>query len=204
MAFCDGQVCLPPTHRLQMARMCTPSHAVNTYILAKDGNRPFLMRRVFADDAELEMVVKTDAISFPSSAKGVSAIEDILRRFNIDYENIYTFCLSRPSDSDRRPFACNWLVGMSAKSDGRPWIGCGKYDWHFAADPTCLVERLVITIDLMNVLPATELAATMNWLSGLPYPWCTPDDVVKGMPRIEGLAAIETYFRQVRPISPEP
>jgi hypothetical protein len=184
--------------------MSSPSHAVSTYILAKDGNRPFLMKRVFAEDAELEMVVKTDAISFPSSAKGVSAIEGILRRFNIDHENIYTFCLSRPSDSDRRHFACNWLVGMSAKSDGRPRVGCGKYDWHFAADQTCLVERLVITIDLMNVLPATELAATMNWLSGLPYPWCTPDDVVKGMPRIEGLAAIETYLRQVRPISPGP
>ena len=61
-----------------MIGMSTPSDAVSTYILAKDGNRPFLMRPVFAEDAELEMVVKTDAISFPSSAKGVSAIEDIL------------------------------------------------------------------------------------------------------------------------------
>jgi hypothetical protein len=184
--------------------MSSPSDTVRTYILAKDGNRPFLARRVFAENAELEMVVKTDAISFPSSAKGVSAIEDILRRFNIDYENIYTFCLSRPSDSDRRLFACNWLVGMSAKSDGRPMVGCGRYDWLFATDQTCLVERLVITIDLMNALPATEPAVTMNWLSGLPYPWCTPTDMVKDMPGIEGLAAIETYLRQVRSISPEP
>ena len=115
MAFCDGQVCLPPTHRLQMARMCTPSHAVSTYILAKDGNRPFLMRRVFAEDAELEIVVNTDAISFPSSAKGVSAIEDILvRRFGLDCENVYTFCLSQPSEANRRHFPCHWLVGNSA------------------------------------------------------------------------------------------
>ena len=55
--------------------MSTISEAVTAYILAKDGNRPFLMRRAFAEDAALEMVVKTDAISFPSSAKGVSAIE---------------------------------------------------------------------------------------------------------------------------------
>jgi hypothetical protein len=187
-----------------MIGMSTPSDAVSTYVLAKDGNRPFLMRRVFADDAELEMVVKTDAISFPSSAKGVSAIEDILRRFNIDYENICTFCLSRPSDSDRRHFACHWLVGMSAKSDGRPRVGCGRYDWRFGADQACLVERLVITIDLMNTLSATELAATMNWLSGIPYPWCKPNDAIKGMPGIDGLAAIETYLKQVRPISPVP
>jgi hypothetical protein len=183
--------------------MLTPAEAVATYILAKDGNRPFLMRRAFAEAAELEMVLKTDAISFPSSARGLPAIEDILvRRFNIDYENIHTFCLSRPSQRDRRHFACHWLVGMSAKTDGQLRVGCGRYDWRFAADRTGLVERLAITIDLMNSFPATELAATMNWLSGLPYPWCAPNDAVKGMPRIEGLAAIETYLRQVRPPGP--
>jgi hypothetical protein len=144
------------------------------------------------------MVVKTDAISFPSSARGLGAIEDILvRRFNLDYENIYTFCLSRPSDNDRRRFTCHWLVGMSARSDGQVRVGAGSYDWHFAADQTGLVERFVITIDVMNAFPATEFAATMNWLSGLPYPWCTPDDAVRAMPRIEALAAIETYLRQV-------
>jgi hypothetical protein len=184
--------------------MSTPVEAVGTYILAKDSNRPFLTRSAFAEGSEMEIVLKTDAISFPSSAKGLRAIEDILRRFNIDYENIYTFCLSRPSDSDQSHFACHWLVGMSAKSDGQLRVGCGRYDWHFAADQTGLVERLVITIDLMNIVPAAELAATMNWLSALPYPWCRPNDAVKDMPRIEGLAAIETYLRRVRPISPEP
>ena len=52
-----------------MVGMSTPSDAVSSYILAKDGNRPFLVRRAVAEDAELETVVKTDAISFPSSAK---------------------------------------------------------------------------------------------------------------------------------------
>jgi len=90
--------------------MSTPSDTVTSYILAKDGNRPFLMRRAFAEDAELEMVINTDAISFPSSAKGVSAIEDIVvRRFGLDYENVYTFCLSQPSAANRRHFpAIGW------------------------------------------------------------------------------------------------
>ena len=151
----------------------------------------------------MEIVLKTDTISFPSSAKGLRAIEDILRRFNIDYENIYTFCLSRPPDSDRRHFACHWLVGMSGKSDGQLRVGCGRYDWHFAADQTGLVERLVITIDLMNIFPATELAATMNWLSSLPYPWCAPAEAVRTVPAIAGFAEIEAYLKQVRPILPE-
>jgi hypothetical protein len=187
-----------------MIGMSTPSDAVRTYILAKDGNRPFLMRRVFAEDAELEMVVRTDAISFPGSAKGVSAIEDILvRRFGLDNENVYTFCLSQPSLANRRHFPCHWLVGMSARNDGQVRVGCGRYDWYFAPDQACRVERLVITIDVMKIFPATDLAASMNWLSSLPYPWCAPAEAIRDVPAIEGLAEIETYLKQVRPISPE-
>ena len=67
--------------------MSSPFDAVTTYFLAKDGNRPFLMRRAFAEGVELQMVVKTDAISFPQSATGVAAIEDILgRRFANDFD----------------------------------------------------------------------------------------------------------------------
>jgi hypothetical protein len=186
-----------------MIGMSTPPDAVSTYILAKDGNRPFLMRRVFAEDAELEMVVKTDAISFPSSAKGVSGIEDILRRFGLDYENVYTFCLSQPSEAHRRHFPCHWLVGMSAKNDGQVRVGYGRYDWYFGPDKECHVEKLVITIDAMKILPAAGLAASMNWLSGLPYPWCAPAEAVRDVPVIDGLAEIETYLKQVRPIPPE-
>jgi hypothetical protein len=186
-----------------MVDMSSPSDAVSTYIFAKDGNRPFLMRRAFAEDAELETVVKTDAISFPSSAKGVNAIEDILvRRFGLEYENVYTFCLSQPSRADRRHFPCHWLVGMSARNNGQIRIGCGRYDWYFSPEKACRVERLVIAIDVMKVFPATELAATMDWLSSLPYPWCTPDQAVRTMPAIEGLAEIKTYLSKVRPLLP--
>jgi hypothetical protein len=187
-----------------MVGMSTPSDAVSTYIFAKDGNRPFLMRRAFAGDAELGTVVKTDAISFPSSAKGLSAIEDIIvRRFGLDYENVYTFCLSQPSETNRRHFPCHWLVGMSARSDGQIRIGCGRYDWYFSPGEKCLVEKLVIAIDVMKILPSTELAASMHWLSSLPYPWCSPDEAAEGMPAIEGLAEIKTYLKQVRPLLPE-
>lgn len=177
--------------------MMSPADAVETYILAKDGNRPFLMQRAFAANAELEMVVKTDAISFPSTARGVKAIADVLvHRFGIDYENVYTVCLSRPSHADSRHFSCPWLVGMSAKSDGKVRVGAGRYDWTFGSNG--LVEKLVITIDVMHMFPAAELAATMNWLSRLPYPWCTPGDVLDGMPKSEGFAAIAAYVKQAR------
>jgi hypothetical protein len=187
-----------------MDGMSSPSDAVSTYIFAKDGNRPFLMRRAFAEDAELETVVKTDAISFPSSAKGSSAIAEILgRSFGLAYENVYTFCLSRPSEANRRHFPCHWLVGMSARSNGEIRVGCGRYDWYFRRDNECLVERLVIAIDVMQIFPATQLAACMNWFSCLPYPWCTPDQALRAAPAIDGLAEIKAYLANVRPIPAE-
>jgi hypothetical protein len=182
--------------------MITPSDAVSAYIFAKDGNKPFLMRRAFADDAELEMVVKTDAISFPNSAKGLSALEEILvQRFGLDYENVFTFCLSRPSEANRFHFPCHWLVGMSARGDGRIRVGCGRYDWHFGQDGR--VEKLVIAINCMTVLPASELSTCMTWLSGLPYPWCSPDEVLGDMPTSEGFAEIASYLKLAGPIAPE-
>jgi hypothetical protein len=180
--------------------MPTPAEAVTAYILAKDGNRPFLMQQAFADDAELEMVVKTDAISFPGAAKGLSAIEDILvRRFGADYENVYTFCLSQPSEADRLRFQCHWMVGMSARSTGQIRVGCGSYDWHFNGEGK--VGKFAISIDLMKVLPGDELGVTMGWLSSLPYPWCSPGRALKGIPPHESFSDIAGYLKRVAPAS---
>ena len=184
--------------------MSTPFDVVSTYFYAKDGNRPFLMRHAFAKNVELEMVVKTDAISFPSSANGLRSIEDILaRRFANDFENVYTFCLSKPTEANRRHFPCHWLVGMSAKNNGPVNVGNGRYDWYFTPAEPCLVERLLITIDVMQIFPASDLDPIMNWLTGLPYPWCTPDEAIRNMPRIEGIESIEGYLKKVRPILPD-
>ena len=179
--------------------MLAPSDAVKTYILAKDGNRPFLMRQAFAENAELEIVVKTDAISFPGSAKGLAALEDILvRRFGLEFENVYTFCLAEPPEAECAHFACHLLVGMSARANGQIRVGCGRYDWYFGGQGR--VEKLVVTVDVMKVLPAEALAASMDWLSALPYPWCRADEALKRMPALDGLAEITAYLKQVRPM----
>ena len=177
----------------------TPLEIVGTYIRAKDGNRPLLMRRVFAKDSELEMNVKTDAISFPSSVKGLEAISDVLvSRFAVDYENVFTFCLSKPSEADGKRFACHWLVGMSAKSDGAIRVGCGRYDWVFDPAELGLVEKLRIDIDVMNVCSKEVFDPIMDWLSGVPYPWCTPDEAAKDIPAIDCLAAVISHLKQLK------
>jgi len=182
--------------------MPSPEEAVSTYFYAKDGNRPFLMRRAFAENVQLEMVVKTDAISFPGSAKGVATIEEILSRgFANNFENVYTFCLARPTAANRRHFPCHWLVGMSAKDNGDIRVGSGRYDWYFSSNG--LVERLIITIDVMQILSANNLDRIMGWITNLPYPWCEPEIAVRSMPDIEGLAPIAGYLKEVRLVPPE-
>lgn len=177
--------------------MPTPADHIATYVRAKDHNRPHLMSSAFAGDAELTMDVKTDAISFPSRTSGCEAISRVLvQDFGRTYENVYTFCLAqRPSGLTER-YSCDWLVGMSVKADGAVRLGCGRYDWHFQHAAPHLVAELRITIDAMDVSPSVLLAPVMNWLSGKPYPWCSPSTMLEGMPEHAELEAVRRRLRE--------
>ncbi|TYO67080.1 hypothetical protein FXV83_07695 [Bradyrhizobium hipponense] len=169
--------------------------AISTYILAKDGNRPQLMKHAFAGDCELEMVVKTDAVSFPSSAKGLEQITEVLiTSFGAQYENIRTFCLSRPNSDSPSHFRCDWLVGMSARQGGAVRVGCGHYGWYFGSDDG-RVKKLAIDIEVMCVLPLEESEPIMQWLAALPYPWCSDIQVCESIPAIDALRPIESFLR---------
>ena len=177
--------------------MVDPSEAISTYISAKDGNRPWLMRRAFAEDARLEMVVNTDAISFPSTATGVEAITDVLvRQFSTDHENVYTFCLSSPPEGHSEHFICDWLVGMSRRDNGDIRVGCGRYDWTFSDANGRLVSNLKITIEDMEVLASESLRPVMSWLSALPYPWCAADLAARNIPCLDDLRSISDFLRR--------
>ena len=184
--------------------MSTPYEAVTNYFHAKDGNRPYLMRRAWAADATLEMVVRTQAIAFPAISKGLAAIENAVgRRFADDFENVYTFGLSLPAAKHRRHFPCHWLVGMSTKRNESIRVGCGRYDWHFTEDPSCLIERATFTIEAMVEMPATEIECIMGWVTALPYPWCTPVDALKSMPTDAALADVRRFLERAGPMEPE-
>jgi hypothetical protein len=183
--------------------LSSPFAVVNTCLIARDSNRPFLLRRVFAPDAEVEVRVRAGGLAFPS-ATGLAAIEDALcRRFATDFENVHTFALARPAAANRRHFPCHWLQGMSAKGGGPVWVGCGREDWHFAPDVECRVERLAITVEAMQELPADELVPVMEWLTALPHPWSTPGGAIAAMPALAGLEPVARYLRAAHPLPPE-
>ena len=171
------------------------TEAISTYILAKDSNRPQLMKDAFAGDCELEMVVKTDAISFPSSAKGLDEITRVLvTSFGEQYENLRTFCLSRPNSDYLPHFRCDWLVGMSAKQGGAVRVGCGHYNWHFGSDDDWRVKKLAISIEVMCVLPVQTSEPIMQWLADLPYPWCSNIKACESIPAIDALRPIKRFL----------
>lgn len=171
------------------------AEAISTYILAKDGNRPKLMKDAFAEDCKLEMVVKTDAISFPSSATGLEEITRVLvTSFGDQYGNVRTFCLSRPTSDYLPRFRCDWLVGMSAKQGGAIRVGCGHYNWHFGSDDDRRVKKLGIEIEVMCVLANQSSESIMQWLAALPYPWCSNVQACESIPAIDALRPIERFL----------
>jgi hypothetical protein len=175
--------------------MKSPAESIRAYIRAKDQNRPYLMRRAFSEAATLNMIVKTGAIAFPPFSKGIQVITEVLvRRFAEAYENVFTFCLGDPPRQDAGSYTCKWMVGMSEKGTGAVRAGCGRYDWLFGAHEPFLTRELTITIEFMQILPSETLEPIMNWLSGLPYPWCPVQTAVASAPGVEGLDVILGYL----------
>lgn len=161
--------------------MPTPAEAIRTYIRAKDDNRAYLMASAFTADSSIEVVLRTKEISFPEQSVGLDALTAaMIRRFNVTYENIHTFCLGDPPAPGTREYHCDWLVGMSEKASLAVRVGCGQYDWRFT--PEGLVERLTITIAVMKILDPGLLRPVMAWVSALPYPWCPAAAALDGMP----------------------
>ncbi|AZF06411.1 hypothetical protein [Pseudomonas sp. R5-89-07] len=173
------------------------THAIETYILAKDGNRPHLMCRAFAADAELVMNVKTDEISFPSTVKGLDGISaTLVSQFAQRYENIYTFCLG-PPPGNVATFRCGWLVCMSEKGTGAVRIGFGEYEW-VCRDDAGLISKLTITIEEMKTLPSQLGNSIFQWASRLPYPWCSNDVLLRSTPDIPAVQEIVRLLGRCR------
>lgn len=170
---------------------------IQTYIRAKDENRPHLMPHAFAQDATLTMTVKSDAIAFPGRSEGVQAISDVLaRRFGQAYDNVYTFCVTDAAPAqDARSFACDWLVGMTDKASGNVRVGCGSYTWQFTdAGQGLRVQELDITIEVMQVLDPRHTHAVLDaWLARLPYPWTDSAHVLAQAPSLQALTPVLDY-----------
>ncbi len=168
---------------------------INSYIKAKDGNKPHLMKDVFSESATLTMKVQTDKISFPPEVAGVDHItEALIHKFNNSYENVYTICLADTVEQDINIINCRWLVGMTEKSSGSSRVGFGEYKWSFIDDGSSLVSHLTIIIENMVVLPIEAQREVMSWFCNLAYPWAMSSDVSTSVPDIALLSELRESF----------
>lgn len=167
--------------------------SIETYILAKDGNRPHLMSHAFAADAELVMDVRTAEISFPTMVKGLAGISNALvSQFAQRYENICTFCIGTPPACETA-FHCNWLVCMTEKLSGAARVGFGEYEW-LCREESGLISKLRITIEEMKTLPCESGNSILAWAAMLPYPWCPPNLPLQTAPNIPAAQEIARHL----------
>ncbi|MGB1238296.1 MAG: hypothetical protein ACPG4U_08800 [Pseudomonadales bacterium] len=156
-------------------KQCVFQTQVAQYIAAKDNNKPHLMGAVFKSDARLEMLVQTENIDFPSQVEGRAAITaTLVRNFNRQFENVYTFCIEDALQVLEDHYCCPWFVCMNDIASGELKVGYGYYRWYFAGeeDGREKFSRLVIEIESMSVFPPEYAHQCYEWLAEIPYPWC--------------------------------
>jgi len=171
----------------------SPETVLRGYFHAKDENRPHVLARVFALDANLTVINNAINIEFPAQTNGQEAIAEVLvSRFNQTYENIYSFYLASPP-ARASAFSCDWLVGMTEKESKNVRVGCGRYDWTFQAASPHLASRLVVTIEVMQLLPASQFGPVFSWLQQLNYPWSSTAQVKGLAPNVQLLAPVLQY-----------
>ena len=178
--------------------MKKPADAIAAYLRAKDGNRPHLLAAAFVEDAMLTMDVQTSGMAFPLVTRGCDAIADVLvRSFAQRYENVYTVCLGQAPGGYCSSFHCDWLVAMTEKDSRAVRVGCGRYDWRFGP-ATQLVDSLLITIESMQSLPAHMQRPVLDWVAGLPHPWCSASQVLGGAPGLDELSPVFAFIGRER------
>jgi hypothetical protein len=165
------------------------------YFCAKDCNRPHLLSRVFTPDARLEINNASTSIAFPALTHGSEAIADVLvRQFCRVNENVYSFYLSKPGGVAAR-FKCSWFVGMTDRQSQQLRVGCGTYEWSLVYVPAPQASGLVISINVMQVLPSSLQPAVLAWLEQLPYPWASATAVLCSAPPLEELSPVLSALR---------
>lgn len=165
------------------------AHSIETYIRAKDGNRPHLIADAFVPEARLDMTLRTSEIAFPAHEEGADAIARVLvSEFAQRYENVYTLCIGA-APAPCATFDCDWLVCMTEKGSGAARVGFGRYEWRASGD-TGRVAALHIVIEAMHTLPPQWSAEILAWVSGLPYPWCPRETLAAGAPAFEPVQSV--------------
>jgi len=171
---------LIPFHKIMPKKY----EAIENYILAKDGNRPFLLEHAFTDNAALKVITQTDAIKFPTTLTGRQAIADtMVSNFNQQFENIYTICIDERPQISNNEYHCHWLVVMTEKQTMSLRTGWGRYEWKYDSQDNRVQSLDITIVDMQTSSSSAETPAVLLWVSKLPYPWCSLSNIITDAPK---------------------
>jgi len=168
---------------------------LHKYLQAKDESRPYLFRQVFPENGRFQTRFSIDTdFDQGGMREGIAEITNTFGMLGRFFENIFTTCpIESASYTEEGQLQSTWIVGMSSRDNGDIRIAAGAYLWTFDEESGKVAE-LDVLMEHMLEFPGKHLAAIMDWLSALPQPWCETKALLDGMPEIEGLEPVRTYF----------
>lgn len=156
--------------------MHTLREAIETYLEARDSQRPSLIADAFGEKGKVQIHTKTDAIYFPGEILGREAIaRALVTQLAERFGSLRTLCIGEPPHGNAS-FECGWITCMTERDVGGVLVGCGRYQWQTEPDSAALAS-LVVTIDTMTKLDDEDRVRGREWIHMLPHPWCAADQL---------------------------
>jgi hypothetical protein len=167
--------------------MNTPKDLLETYLEAKDLNRPSLILECYTPNAVLTYSIATDTISFPNKVLGADAIaQTLVRDFGKKFDRCKTYYVcDLIVDRGQRIDFMPWLVIMREASNSALRVGKGYYRWRFESDETRMrVCAMHIHIERMDIVEDRDGKTLHGLQSELPYPWLPPATLLETFERL--------------------
>jgi hypothetical protein len=167
------------------------------YIIGKDQDKYKILETIYDKKAEVEFEINSDTINFPGKINGNALIAKTLSAdFNLTYEKVRTYYLSKEISDAKNIKEQPWLVVMKEIGRDLTRIGTGYYNWKFTghnSDLKIIKHKIYIHTMLEIHDPRSMQLEEIQTL--LEYPWAERKAVVKILKGYENLKEITEYLR---------
>ncbi len=175
----------------------TPSEILELYVKGKDQNEYGQLETIYSKTAEVIFEIHSSKISFPSIITGNQEIARILSRdFNLRYDSIKTYYLSKPPVDQLYIKNQTWLVVMRDKDTDKTRVGTGYYDWELQKENgTLKIIKHKIVINVMLEIEDHSKLELNTIQNSLEYPWVQKTQVLSVLSQNSKLKEIQDSIK---------
>ena len=167
------------------------------YVKGKDEDLYQILEDIYSDDAVVNFEIASEKITFPENVNGNKAIAEVLsRNFNLNYKDVKTYYLAKPTDNFENIYAQNWLVIMRDIGSEETRVGTGYYNWQFStgADGFKIGRHKIYIHEMLSFID--DKKAELNRIqSQLTYPWVERQKVCEVLSTNDIFLGILQYLR---------